>query len=146
MVTADLDPEDFPEQMAQFAEDITIFLECLNEFPEFTDEAVNASILAFQGDLKVGLGSSRLVTKSGLTNTFDGVVLVIVPWPIFWYDDSQVGLSRFTLIVTSGQFKYPAVQRYLHDLSSDLGEHVESITSALSLFIEVGKSFHFTST
>jgi len=61
VVTADLDPEDFPEQMAQFAEDITIFLECLNEFPEFTDEAVNASILAFQGDLKVGLGSFRLV-------------------------------------------------------------------------------------
>jgi hypothetical protein len=46
------------------------------------------------------------------------------------------------LIVTSGQFKYTAVQRYLHDLSTDLGEHIESITSALSLFIEVGKSFY----
>jgi hypothetical protein len=41
--------------MSQFAEDVTAFLECLNEFPEFTDEVVNASILAFQGDLKVGL-------------------------------------------------------------------------------------------
>ena len=50
-----LDPEDFPEQISQFAEDMTSFLECLNEFPEFTDEVVNASILAFQGDLKVGL-------------------------------------------------------------------------------------------
>ena len=49
------------------------------------------------------------------------------------------------LIVTPGQFKYPAVQRYLHDLSSDLGEHIESITSALSLFIEVGKLFVSTS-
>lgn len=27
----------------------------LNEFPEFTDEAVNASILSFEGDLKVSL-------------------------------------------------------------------------------------------
>ena len=47
------------------------------------------------------------------------------------------------LIVAPGQFKYSAVQRYLHDLSTDLGEHIESITSALSLFIEVGKSFNF---
>jgi len=50
-----LDSEDFPEQIFQFAEDMTAFLECLNEFPEFTDEVVSASILAFQGDLKVGL-------------------------------------------------------------------------------------------
>ena len=64
IVTGDLDPEDFPEQIARFAEDITTFLECLNEFPEFTDEAVNASILAFQGDLKVGLGSLRVIPRS----------------------------------------------------------------------------------
>ena len=50
-----LDPEDFPEQISQFAEDMTAFLECLNKFPEFTDEVVNASILAFHGDLKIGL-------------------------------------------------------------------------------------------
>jgi WD repeat-containing protein 26 len=31
------------------------FLDCLNEFPEFTDEAVNASIRAFDGDLRVRL-------------------------------------------------------------------------------------------
>ena len=145
MVTADLDPEDFPKQMVQLAEDITIFLESLNEFPEFTDEVVNASILAFHGDLKVGLWSFRPVTKSGLANTFDGVVLGIVPWSIFWYDDSQAGLTWFALSVTPGQFKYPAIQRYLHDLSSDLGEHIETVTSALSLFIEVGKSFLFMS-
>ena len=50
-----LDPEDFPEKISQFAEDVTAFLECLNEFPEFADEVVDASILAFKGDLKVGL-------------------------------------------------------------------------------------------
>ena len=55
VISGDLDPEDFPNQMSQFAEDVTAFLECLNEFPEFTDEVANASILAFQGDLKVGL-------------------------------------------------------------------------------------------
>ena len=50
-----------------------------------------------------------------------------------------MGLARSMLIINPGQFRYPAVQRYLHDLSTDLGEHIESITSALSLFIEVGK-------
>jgi len=34
------------------ATDVTTFLKCLNEFPEFTDEAVNASIMSFEGDLK----------------------------------------------------------------------------------------------
>lgn len=38
----------------------------------------------------------------------------------------------------SGQFKYPAVQRYLHDLSSEMGEHLDSITSSLTMFLEIG--------
>jgi hypothetical protein len=54
----------------------------------------------------------------------------------------QMGLTEFTLIVALGHFRDPAVQRYLHEISSDLGEHIASITSALSVFIEVGKSFH----
>lgn len=37
-----------------------------------------------------------------------------------------------------GQFKYPAVQRYLHDLTGEMGEHLDSITSSLSIFIEIG--------
>jgi hypothetical protein len=53
VVLGDLDPEIFPQQMEKLADDVTIFLECLNEFPEFTDEAVNSSVVAFQGDLKV---------------------------------------------------------------------------------------------
>ena len=56
VITEDLDAEDFPKKMSQFVEDITVFLGCLSEFPEFTDEVVNASMLAFQEDLKVGLG------------------------------------------------------------------------------------------
>lgn len=53
IVTENLDPERFPEQLEALAKDVITFLNCLNEFPEFMDEAVNASIVAFEGDLKV---------------------------------------------------------------------------------------------
>lgn len=53
IVLEKLDPEDFPDQLGLFARDVITFLHCLNEFPEFTDEALNASIVAFEGDLKV---------------------------------------------------------------------------------------------
>lgn len=52
-VSEDLDPEIFPDHLEALATDVRTFLNCLNEFPEFTDEAVNASILSFEGDLKV---------------------------------------------------------------------------------------------
>jgi hypothetical protein len=52
-VTEQLDPECFPEQLEALAREVTTFLDTLNEFPEFTDEVVNASILSFEGDLKV---------------------------------------------------------------------------------------------
>lgn len=50
-----LDAEDFPYQIGMLARDVITFLDCLNEFPEFTDEAVNSSILSLEGDLKVGV-------------------------------------------------------------------------------------------
>jgi len=90
-------------------------------------------------------GRLKLATKTGLADTHGGVVLGIVPWSISRYVDCRAGFTRFVLIIAPGQFKYPAVQRYLHDLSSDLGEHIENITSALSLFIEVGKFSYFVS-
>jgi hypothetical protein len=52
-VTEHLDPETFPQQFEFLGKEVTTFLKCLNEFPEFTDEAVNSSILSFEGDLKV---------------------------------------------------------------------------------------------
>jgi hypothetical protein len=52
-INEDLDLEHFPEQLKNLAVDVVTFLNCLNEFPEFTDEAVNASIKAFEGDLRV---------------------------------------------------------------------------------------------
>ncbi|KAI0074084.1 WD40 repeat-like protein [Panus rudis PR-1116 ss-1] len=95
----ELDLEAFPDQFEKFAEDVTTFLDCLNEFPEFTDEGVNTSIMSLEGDLK------------------------------YWAS---------CLRVYEGQFRYPAVQRYVHDLSGEMGEHLDSITSALQMFIEIG--------
>ena len=46
------DVEDFPEQLEAFARDVTTFLNRLNEFPEFADEAVNTAIIAFETDLR----------------------------------------------------------------------------------------------
>ncbi|KZV65320.1 WD40 repeat-like protein [Peniophora sp. CONT] len=91
--------DEFPEQIKKLAQDVITFLHCLNEFPEFTDEAVNASIVAFEGDLK------------------------------YWAS---------CLRSYEGQFRYPAVQRYLHDLTEEMGDHIESITQALSMFVEIG--------
>ena len=47
------DPEEFPSQLEMLAKDVQTFLKSLNEFPEFTDEAVNSAILSLEGDLKV---------------------------------------------------------------------------------------------
>lgn len=49
-----LDLEDFPQQLELFASDLSTFLYSLNEFPEFTDKAVDAPIIEFEDDLKVG--------------------------------------------------------------------------------------------
>ena len=72
LVLEKLDPEEFPGQLELFARDVTTFLHCLNEFPEFADEALNASILAFEGDLKVrvvrdiGSNATDSITSIGL--------------------------------------------------------------------------------
>ncbi|KAJ7167367.1 WD40-repeat-containing domain protein [Mycena crocata] len=94
-----LDLEKFPEQFEALANNIVTFGRCLNEFPEFNDEAINASISSFEGDLR------------------------------YWASCLQV---------YQGQFRYPAVQRYVHDLTAEMGEHIDSITSTLVMFVEVG--------
>ncbi|KAI0701045.1 WD40 repeat-like protein [Cytidiella melzeri] len=98
-VMDDIDAEDFPDQLESLSHEMVNFLDCLNEFPEFTDEAVNAAIISLEGDLR------------------------------YWAS---------CLKTYEGQFKYPAVQRYLHDLTGEMGEHLDSITSSLSVFIEIG--------
>ncbi|KAI6124581.1 WD40-repeat-containing domain protein [Pisolithus croceorrhizus] len=94
-----LDAQFFPEHLEVFATDVIAFLNRLNEFPEFTDEAVSTSIKAFEADLKYWAGCLRTYR---------------------------------------GQFKYPAVQRYIHDLASEMGGHIDRITNTLRMFIEVG--------
>ncbi|KAI0270470.1 WD40-repeat-containing domain protein [Gloeopeniophorella convolvens] len=99
LVYRNLGLEDFPEQFGLLARDVVAFLSRLNEFPEFTDEALNGSIIAFEGDLK------------------------------YWSS---------CLKVYRGQFGYPSVQRYLHDLLSEISGHIEAINSSLSTFVDIG--------
>jgi WD repeat-containing protein 26 len=73
-VDENLDPENFPEQLESFAADVTTFLNCLNEFPEFTDEAVNAAIISFQSDLKVRM---HPVCTLGYVLTADAVLGIL---------------------------------------------------------------------
>ena len=37
-----------------------------------------------------------------------------------------------------GKLKSPAVRRYINDLMMDVGEHLNSVSTSLSMFIEVG--------
>ncbi|KAF7344472.1 Catabolite degradation [Mycena sanguinolenta] len=98
-IDENLDLEKLPEQFEALANNIVTFGRCLNEFPEFTDDAINASITSFEGDLR------------------------------YWAS---------CLRVYHGQFRYPAVQRYVHDLAAEMGQHIDSITSTLVMFVEVG--------
>lgn len=47
------DPEKFPGLVEKLAIDIVTFLNCLNEFPDYTDEVLNHSMRSFEGDLRV---------------------------------------------------------------------------------------------
>ncbi|KAF8552230.1 WD40 repeat-like protein [Imleria badia] len=94
-----LEPDTLPAQFESFAKDVVTFLNCLNEFPEFTDEAVNQSMRGFEADLK------------------------------YWAS---------CLAEYKTQFRSPAVQRYVHDLTTEIGDHIDNITGTLSMFIEIG--------
>ncbi|KIJ12052.1 hypothetical protein PAXINDRAFT_181666 [Paxillus involutus ATCC 200175] len=94
-----LDPEMLPEQLDHFAKDVAAFSHCLNEFQEFTDEAISQSMRAFENDLN------------------------------YW----ATCLNGY-----KNQFRSPAVQRYTHDLTTEIGGHLDNITIALSIFIEIG--------
>ena len=70
--------EDFPEQLEEFAKDIKTFLKSLNEFPEFTDEAVNNSMNAFEADLKVRSGPLCLIYELRADSVFFIVLGVLL--------------------------------------------------------------------
>jgi len=129
----DLDPESFPGQFAGFAQDVVTFLNCLNEFPEFTDEAVNTSMRAFEVDLKV-----TYLTIHPVGRYINAVlVLGLMSRGVQRYFFRLIFI-RQSYRLLSGQFRYPAVQRYIHDLTSEIGEHIDSITVNLSMFTEIG--------
>jgi WD repeat-containing protein 26 len=132
-----LDPEGFPELLENLSRDVRTFLNSLNEFPEFTDEDMNASILPFEKDLKV---RNWPVEDSFITQFTDSTGLLAcastrvsnVPFH---------GLSR-TIYQRPDQFRYPAVQRHIHKLTQEMGDHINGITSSLCMFIEVGKGIN----
>ncbi|KAF8558609.1 WD40 repeat-like protein [Imleria badia] len=94
-----LEPDTLPAQLESFAKDLVTFLDCLNEFPEFIDEAINQFIRSFEADLR------------------------------YW-------ASR--LAEYKSQFRSPAVQRYVHDLTTEIGDRIVNMTGTLSIFIEIG--------
>ncbi|KAJ7906092.1 hypothetical protein B0H13DRAFT_2333833 [Mycena leptocephala] len=99
------DVEQFLEQFEALADNIAAFGRCLNEFPEFTDEVMSASITSFEGDLR------------------------------YWSSCLQA---------YRGQFGYPAIQRYVHDLTTGMGQHIDSIAPILIMFIEVATTLQFS--
>lgn len=44
------------------SDDVTTLLGCLNEFPEFSDDALNTEIRSFETDLKVTIFQLHLVS------------------------------------------------------------------------------------
>jgi hypothetical protein len=84
------DPEMLPKELKHLATDLTTFLKCLNDIPEFTDEAVNASVLSFEGDLKVG-------AVFGTYSTFNSHFCRIQYWASSLTEfEGDFRLSRFT--------------------------------------------------
>ncbi|KAI0250713.1 WD40-repeat-containing domain protein [Lactifluus subvellereus] len=57
--------------------------------------------------------------------------------PIIEFED-DLKYWASCLIAYEGQLKSPAVRRYLHELMTDMGDHLNSVSAALSMFIDVG--------
>ncbi|PVG01421.1 WD40 repeat-like protein [Serendipita vermifera] len=93
------DPETLPYELFELAKDVKAFLKHLEEFPEFVDEALNASITAFESDLRYRADC------------------------LSEYED---------------QFRWPAVQRYVHAVSTEMTVHMQTMTQALKDFVDNG--------
>jgi hypothetical protein len=92
-------------------------LNCLDEFPEFTDKFIHAPVKSFEVDLKVGPVPSAN-----------------------WLKLKPLQYWASCLKAYEGQFRFPAVQRYLHDISGEMSQQLDTIASLLSYFSEVGQS------
>jgi len=75
VLEGDLEPDTLPAQFESFAKDVVTFLNCLNEFPEFTDEAVNQSMRGFEADLNVcRVSLSSLINFDTSVSSIGGLV------------------------------------------------------------------------
>ncbi|KAG9122018.1 hypothetical protein FRC07_001768 [Ceratobasidium sp. 392] len=111
------DFEQFPFELETLSTQIEVFVDRLNDIPEFTDELVNSTFLSFACDLRV-----RILFWLGIA---------FIKYALIQYRASC--LSEF-----KGQLKTIAVKRYINTLSVDIGAHVESMNEALNSFVEIG--------
>lgn len=127
-----------PNQLESLAGDVGAFISCLNEFEEFNDEAISQSMRTFEGDLRVRrvffsfhMSGWRISSFVFDCSTF---LLVFTNTKV----RASLRLGCVGDIVFLDQFRSPAVQRYVHDLMFEIGGHLDEITAALTIFIEIG--------
>jgi hypothetical protein len=83
------------------------------------------------------LFASDLSTFSFSLNEFPEFADKAIDTPIIAFED-DLKYWASCLIAYEGKLRSPAVQRYLHEVMTDVGEHISSVSAALSMFIEVG--------
>ncbi|KAN0131941.1 WD40 repeat-like protein [Lactarius tabidus] len=83
------------------------------------------------------LFASDLSTFSYSLNEFPEFADKAIDAPIIAFED-DLKYWASCLIAYEGKLRSPAVQRYLHEVMTDVGEHLSSVSAALSMFIEVG--------
>jgi hypothetical protein len=110
------DTEHIPLLLGQLAKELGRFLERLNDFPMFSGMPVHASSLCCS-DL------------SNLDDSVNGSILSFEGDLKYWSST----LSEF-----NGQFKFHPIGKYLHDLTCEMGGHMDSMTQSLRVFIEAG--------
>ncbi|KIJ59080.1 hypothetical protein HYDPIDRAFT_190627 [Hydnomerulius pinastri MD-312] len=52
--------------------------------------------------------------------------------------ESDLNYWASCLLQYKSQFRSPAVQRYAHDLTTEIGDHIDNIATTLAMFIEIG--------
>jgi hypothetical protein len=111
--------DDLPDQLHKVAVEVRKLLEHLNAFHEFTDENLNESLLSFEKDLKASSFNDH-VSRKLFELRFQ-----------YWSDSLNEYKGKFTTDT--------AVQRYVHDLSNDVGTQLELVADSVSDFTETGQ-------
>lgn len=101
---------DLPTALHSLAHDLVRFSACLEDFEEFVDEALGATIDLFERDLSYWASSMR---------------------------DFEAQMKLPAERNSDDRFPLYDIARYLHNLSDDVGEHLESVTRALDVLVRV---------